>query len=87
MQAPRKTVDDEHGALKAMQEDRLHLASALVCHERCVSSYMTNTHVLWERTCMENCLAKHAQAGIITNLNAIKFQEIEEEAGKGKKRK
>lgn len=75
---PSKNWNEEFTALKTMQEDRLHLAAALVCHERCVANYMTNTHVLFEKTCMENCLAKHAQAGIITNLNYSMYNDQKE---------
>jgi hypothetical protein len=67
----------EYDVMKEMQEDRMHYHAALQCHDRCVNNYWTNSLVFFEKTCMENCLSKHAQAGFVTNLNYNKFDEIE----------
>jgi hypothetical protein len=79
-----KAWNEEFELMKAMQEDRMHMFAAQTCQERCVSHFMTNGILFNEATCMRNCLDKHSQIGIITNLNYSKY---EEEALRSKKKK
>lgn len=72
-----KAWNEEFEVMKEMQEDRMHMHANFTCHERCVSHYMTNQLLLNEKSCMENCFSKHSQAGIVTNLNYAKFEELE----------
>lgn len=77
--APRfsKAWNEEFETLKEMQEDRMAMHANITCHERCISHYMTNNILLMEKTCMDNCLWKHQQAGVITSMILARFEEME----------
>jgi hypothetical protein len=81
MRAPSEG-EQEYNMLKAMQADRMHAQAAEACTRKCVSTYYMNTLVPWENTCLENCLAKHAQADIIINFNINLFGKTMANSGK-----
>ena len=84
---PSKQWNQEFTLLKTMQEDRMLEHANNVCNNRCIKSSVNGTILLWERECMENCLSKHQQAGILTNGNFQRFEEIEaKQAKKGGKK-
>lgn len=87
--APRfsKAWNEEFEVMKQMQDDRMTMHSNFVCHERCVSSYMTNNHLLGEKTCMSNCLAKMLQTSIVANLHYNKFEEEQARLAKAAKKR
>ena len=80
-----KAWNEEFELMKEMQEDRMHMFAAQTCHSRCVSHYMTNTPILNEGSCLRNCIDKHSQIGVITNLNFNKFEEMSMTKNKKKK--
>jgi len=59
---------EEFNVQKELQEDRMHHFANIACQNRCVKSYLTNSFWTAQRACMEVCLDKHAQVGIIANL-------------------
>lgn len=69
--------NEEFAVLKEMQDDRMLMHNNYTCHDRCVSHYMTNTFVLTEHSCMQNCLSKLAQAAVVTNIVFGRFEEME----------
>lgn len=82
----RKTRDwnAEFECLKEMQQDRMALTAAMVCHERCIGTYWTNMHLWFEKNCVEKCLSKYMQAGLITNFNCSQFAELEQQQARQK---
>jgi hypothetical protein len=89
MQQPQrrfsKAWNEEFESQKEMQEDRLHHFANMTCQDRCVQHYMTNSLVLNERSCFERCIKKHSQAGVVTNLNYARFEQVMAKRGAGKK--
>lgn len=69
MPMPKPEWEAEHALLKGVQEHRLHAEAALSCTEKCITTYYMNSLLPFEQSCLERCLAKHAQADIIINFN------------------
>ena len=84
MTIPTNRWNQEYEVLKEMQEDRMHFNAAVQCHEKCVSNYWTNSLVFFEKSCMDNCLKKFSQSGIISNMNYNRFEELEMKKAKKK---
>ncbi|CUG94295.1 mitochondrial translocase, putative [Bodo saltans] len=83
-----KAWNEEFDVMKQMQDDRMTMHNNIVCHERCVKNgYITNNHLLGEKTCMVNCLGKLLQTAIVTNLHFQKFEEEQARLAKSSKKR
>lgn len=63
--------------LREMQEDRLNVAASLACNDKCIGTSITNTMLPHESRCMESCVSKYAQAGLIVNISMQKMDVAE----------
>jgi hypothetical protein len=82
-----KEWEQEFDMMKQMQEDRMHMASGKQCLQRCTKQldFLTNALLPYERSCLDECLAKRAQASFIVAANVSKFEEMEHRTS-GKKK-
>ena len=72
-----KEWEQEFEFLRAMQDDSLAMSGASVCMDKCVSLFYTHSLLPHENKCVENCLEKYNQSGLLVDFNFSRFQNID----------